>query len=81
VSTLGLWQRPGSGGGASVGGVDGSRGGDSGGGRGLDLHVNKSVGDVVDAVVRECGRVRLERVHVASRVKEGDVRRVVTLPF
>jgi hypothetical protein len=28
--------------------VDGSRGGDSGGGRGCDLHVHKSVGDVVE---------------------------------
>jgi hypothetical protein len=44
------------------------------------LHVNKSVGDVVDAVVRNGGRVRLELVHVASREREGDVRRVVTLP-
>jgi hypothetical protein len=69
------------GGGASVGGVDGSRGGDSGGGRRRDLHVNKSVGDVIDAVVRDCGRVRLERVHVASRGREGDVQRVVTFPF
>jgi hypothetical protein len=69
----------GGGGGASVGGVDGSRGGDSGGGRGRDLHVNKGVDDVVDAVVRDGGRVRLERVHVASRGRGGDVRRVVTL--
>jgi hypothetical protein len=67
-------------GGASVGGVDGSRVGDSGGGRGRDLHVNKSVGDVVDAVIRDGGCVRLERVHVASRGREGDVRRVGTLP-
>jgi hypothetical protein len=58
------------GGGASVGGVDGSRGGDSGGGRGHDLHVNKGVSDVVDAIVRDGGRVRLERVHVASRGRE-----------
>jgi hypothetical protein len=57
----------GGGGGASVGGVDGSRGGDSNGGRDRDLHVDKGVGDVVDAVVRDGGRVRLERVHVASR--------------
>jgi hypothetical protein len=68
------------GGGASVGGVYGSRGGNSGGGRGRDLHVSKSVGDVVDAVVRDGGCVRLERVHVASRGREGGVRRVVTLP-
>jgi hypothetical protein len=72
--------QPGRGGGASIGGVDGSRGGDSGGGRGRDLHVNKSVGDVVDAVVRDSGRVRLVRVHVASRGRAEDVRRVVTLP-
>jgi hypothetical protein len=45
-----------------------------------NLHVNKGVGDVVDAVVRDGGRVRLERVHVASRGREGDVRRVVALP-
>jgi hypothetical protein len=45
-----------------------------------DSHVNKGVGDMVDAVVRDGGRVRLERVHVASRGREGDVRRVVTLP-
>jgi hypothetical protein len=45
-----------------------------------DLHDNKGVGDVVDAVVRDGGRVRLERVHIASRGREGDVRRVVTLP-
>jgi hypothetical protein len=70
----------GGGGGASVGGVDGSRGGDSSGGRGPDLHVNKGVGEVVDAVVRDDGCVRLESVHVASRGREGDVRRVVTLP-
>jgi hypothetical protein len=57
------------------------RGGDSGGGRGRDLHVNKNGGDVVDAVVRDGGRVLLERVHVASRGREGDVRRVVTLPY
>jgi hypothetical protein len=49
------------------------------------LHVNKGVGDVVDAVARDGGRVRLdrvrlERVHVASRGTEGDVRRVVILP-
>jgi hypothetical protein len=61
------------GGGASVGGVDGSRGGYSGGGRGRDLHVNKSVGDVVNAVVRDGGRVRLERVYFASSGREGDV--------
>jgi hypothetical protein len=67
-------------GGCFVGGVDGSRGGNSGDGRGRDLHVSESVGDVVDAVVRDGGRVRLERVHVASRGREGDVRRVVTLP-
>jgi hypothetical protein len=67
-------------GGASVGGVYGSRGGDSGGSRGRDLHVNKGVGDVVDAVVRDGGCVRLERVHVGSRGREGDVRRAVTLP-
>jgi hypothetical protein len=66
-------------GGASVGGVDRSRGGDSGGGRGRDLHINEGVGDVVDAVVRDGGRVRLGRVHVASSGREGDVRRVVTL--
>jgi hypothetical protein len=30
--------------------------------------------------VRDGGRVRLELVHVASRGREGDVRRVVTLP-
>jgi hypothetical protein len=36
-----------------VGGVDGSRGGDSCGGRDRDLHVNEGVGDVVDAVVRD----------------------------
>jgi hypothetical protein len=81
VSTLGLWRRTGAGGGdASVGGDYGSRGGDSGGGRGRDLHVNKSVGDVVDAVVRDGRRVSLERVHVSSRGRKGDVRRVVTLP-
>jgi hypothetical protein len=57
----------GGGGGASVGGIDGCRGGDSGGGRGRDLHVKKGVGDVVDAVIRDGGSVRLERVHVASR--------------
>jgi hypothetical protein len=67
-------------GGASVGGVDDSRGGDSGGGRGRDLHVHKGVGDVVDAVVRDGGRDRLERVHVASRGRERVVRKVVTLP-
>jgi hypothetical protein len=66
--------------GASVGGVDGSRGGDSGGGRGRDLHINKGVGDVVDAVGRDGGRVRLESVYVDSRGREGDVRRAVTLP-
>jgi hypothetical protein len=77
---LGIWQRPGGGGGASVGVVDGNRGGDSGGGLGRDLHVNKSVGDVVDAVVRDGVRVRFERVHVASRGREGNVRSVVTLP-
>jgi hypothetical protein len=70
----------GGGGGASVGGVDRSRGGDSGGGRGRDLHGNKGVGDVVDAVVRDGGRIRLERVHVAPRGRKGDFRRVVTLP-
>jgi hypothetical protein len=69
----------GGGGSASVGEVDRSQGDDSGGGRSLDLHVNKGVGDVVGAVVRDSGRVRLERVHVASRVREGDVPRVVTL--
>jgi hypothetical protein len=79
VSTLGLWRRPGGGGGASVGGVDWSRGGDSGGGRGRDLHVNKGVGDVVDAVVRDGKRLRLERVHVASRGRKGNVQRVITL--
>jgi hypothetical protein len=68
------------GGGASVGGVDGNRGGDSGGGLRRDSHVNKSVGNVVDAVVRDSGRVWLERVHVASRGREGDVQRVVILP-
>jgi hypothetical protein len=67
-------------GGASVDGVDESRGGDSGGGRGRDLHVRKGVGDVVDAVVRDGGRVRLERVHAASRGREEEVRRVVTFP-
>jgi hypothetical protein len=59
------------GGGASFGDVDKSRHGDSGGGRGRDLHVNKGVGDVVDVVVRDGGRVRLERVHVASLAWEG----------
>jgi hypothetical protein len=49
-------------------------------GLGRDLHVNKGVGDVVDAVVRDGGRVRLKRVNVASRGREGDVRRVITLP-
>jgi hypothetical protein len=68
------------GGGVSVGGIDGSRGGNSGGGRGRDLHVNEGVGDMVDAVIRDGGRVRLERAHVSSRGREGDVRRVVTLP-
>jgi hypothetical protein len=68
------------GGGADVREVDECRRWDSGGGRGRDLHVNKSVGDVVDTVVRDGGRVRLERVHVASRGREGDVQRVVTLP-
>jgi hypothetical protein len=63
----------GGGGGASVGEVDESRGGDSGGGRCRDLHVNKSVGDVVDAVVRDGERVRLERVHAASRGREREV--------
>jgi hypothetical protein len=58
-----------------------SRGGDSGGSRGRDLHVNEGVGDVVDAVVRDGGLVRLEHVHFSSRGREGDVRRVVTLPF
>jgi hypothetical protein len=41
-----------------VDGIDGSRGGDKGGGRSRDLHVNEGVGDVVDAVVRDGGRVR-----------------------
>jgi hypothetical protein len=58
----------GGGGSASVGGADRSRGGDSGGGRGRDLHVNEDVGDVVDAVFRDGVRTRLERVHAASRV-------------
>jgi hypothetical protein len=49
-------------------------------GPGRELHVNKGVGDVVDAVIRDGGRVRLERVHVASRWREGDVWRVVILP-
>jgi hypothetical protein len=80
VIRLLVWDKIIGGGGASVGGVDGSRGGDSGGGRGRDLHVNECVGDVVDAVVRDGGRVRLERVHFASRGREGDVWRVVTLP-
>jgi hypothetical protein len=35
---------------------------------------------MADAVVRDGGRVRLERVHVSSRGRERDVRRVVTLP-
>jgi hypothetical protein len=70
----------GGGGGASVGGVDGSRGENSGGGRGRDLHVNEGVGDVVDAVLMDGGRVLLERVHAASHGREGEVRRVVTLP-
>jgi hypothetical protein len=68
------------GGGASVGDVDESRRGDSGGGRGRDLHVNEGVGDVVDAVVRDGGRVRSECVHVASRGRERDVLKVFTLP-
>jgi hypothetical protein len=50
------------------------------GGRGRDLHINEGIGDVVDAVVRDGGRVRLERDHVASRGREVDVRRVLTLP-
>jgi hypothetical protein len=69
----------GSGSGASVGGVDGSRDGD--GGRGRDLHADEGVGDVVDAVVWDGGRVRLERLHVASRGREGGIWRVATLPF
>jgi hypothetical protein len=48
---------------APVSGVDGSLGGDSGGGRGRDFHVNKGDGEVFDAVFRDGGRVRLERVH------------------
>jgi outer membrane lipoprotein SlyB len=66
----------GGGGGASVGMVDGS-----GCGRGHDLHVNDCVGDVVGAVIRDSGRVRLERVHADSRGRGRDFRRVVTLPF
>jgi hypothetical protein len=44
------------------------------------LHVNKGVGDVVEVVVRNGGRILLERIHVVSRGREGDFRRVVTLP-
>jgi hypothetical protein len=47
------------GGGASVVRVNGSRGGYSGSG----LHVNEVIGNVVDAVVRDGGHFRLERVH------------------
>jgi hypothetical protein len=64
-----LWE-DGSGGATYVGRVDESRGGDSGGGQGLVLHVNEGVGDVVDAVARDGEHVRLERVHIASRGKE-----------
>jgi hypothetical protein len=69
------------GGGASACDIDESRGGDSSGGQGRDLYANEGVDDVVDAVFRDGRRVRLKCVHIPSRGSEGDVRRVVTLPF